>query len=259
MQNEENYFASYNGNIIDDAVSCCICDIDPNFSIPDDNNVIDKSNKYKAPDFSINNDDILIECKSLNSIDNGQIFKKLGDIAKSEGKEIHGVGYANTNQVFKRLNDPESAARIIADYSNDRLLQHLKATRKKFEEHLNENPNTRNSVRILIVSDNRNWKESPSGINQFLGRKMGGVNDGNDISGLIDAIVFIKRPKYVLLNKKGSWFNCLYKSNTHTNNSYKIKQFAFNLAQKISLTEPIYSEQKGKNFDVPFYIDCSPL
>ena len=64
---------------------------------------------------------------------------------------------------------------------------------------------------MLIISDNSEIRLSTAFVEHFVARKMGGVEDNKDETGLIDAIILVKHPAYVIDEPNSYWFKCLIK------------------------------------------------
>lgn len=241
-------------NEIDNAVNVSLTLLDPFHTKPDEENYLIDGHQYKAPDHLMFGDKFIIERKGLNAVDNSQLYEKLKNIAASQGYKFVGYGIGNARKIIDMLLDPEKAARELVDYSNRKLMKHIRASNQKFEQHL-AHSQIKDSNRIIIISDNRNWSEKTASTLQYICRKMGAFNKVDDETGLSDCIIYIKRPSYTIKSSKGGWFNILTKKKANQNQTISIKEFALSVCEKIVLAEPLYTEQKEHKHITPFWID----
>jgi hypothetical protein len=185
-------------------------DVYPGQTIPDENNFFPDGTQYKAPDHSILNGKMLLERKSSNAVDNSRFYYKLQEISVSQGLPIFGVGQNNISNMISALPKPAEASQKITDFMLNQMKKTIKKAVKKFEVHSRHIENAM-QLRTLIISDNSEIRLATAFVEYFVARMMGGVEGSNDETGLIDAIILVKHPAYVLDEPNSYWFNCLIK------------------------------------------------
>jgi hypothetical protein len=182
----------------------------PQHIAPDRENHLPGSVQHKAPDYSVLDGKLLIELKSRHRHDDGDIYEKLLSIAAAQGKLFRAYGSINMGQIIKILPDPEQANRAIADYFMSQTLKSIRKARKQFDDYQTHKRVTE-CVRPLIFSDETDGWGSNDWIEHFLGRKMGGYDPKEDVTGSIDAIMFLQDPRQVWCGPNNYWFKCLIK------------------------------------------------
>jgi hypothetical protein len=225
-------------NTLDRLVEAAIGEWFPDGTVPDDNNFLPNGSQYKAPDHSILGGKILIERKSRTIIDNSQFFEKLLKISFNQGRSIVGFGKINVADAIRELPDPISGNRIFSEYCHSQMWKRLKESNKKFEQHKIVTGGTC-QTRLVIYSDESEMEGTNSDLEHFLGRKMGAY--GNDETGLIDSIVYLKNPKYVLDDTNSYWFKFLTKRRIDPWHMALVAEMANKLHQRIAF-DPVFNE-----------------
>lgn len=195
---------------IDDLVRASIGQLFPDQSIPDENNFRPDGTQYKAPDHAVLSERVLIERKSRNPTGGQSVYEKLRAIAASQGAPFHGFGKLNTASIISSLPDPDTANRQMVDFLLGQTLIAVRKAKKKFSEY-DAVKGVPGQIRMLVISDNSDIHESTAAIEQFLGRKMGGYDRSHDVTGLIDAVLFVKDPRFTIDEENSYWFKVLAK------------------------------------------------
>lgn len=195
---------------LDDRVKKSIEAIFPLHTVPDRENHLSGSVQHKAPDYAVLDGRLLIELKSRKREDNGELYEKLLSIAADQGKPFRAYGSINMGQIIKFLPDPEQANRAISDYFMSQTLKSIRKARKQFDEYQTHRM-IKECVRLLIFSDETDGSGSNDWIEHFLGRKMGGYDPKEDVTGSIDAIMFLQDPRQIWSGPNNYWFKCLIK------------------------------------------------
>lgn len=196
---------------IDDLVKAAISDLFPDHIVPDENNVGEDGILFKAPDHAILDSRILIERKSRNTANDSKLYRKLQNIAKGQGQPFSAFGTINLGHVIQSLPDPKKATQSMIGYQTQKMLEKVKDARKQFDSFI-ENTGLVGPLCVLIYSDNTEITSTTEPDEYALGKKMGGFDESKDVTGVIDAIIFIKHPKFVIDKGNNSWFKCLIKS-----------------------------------------------
>jgi len=196
----------------------------PNHRRPDEQNYISGHRQYKAPDHEVASGKILIERKSRNAKDDSQFYEKLKSIAKSQGCNIVALGLFNLDDAFKLLPDPESARREILNYTMNQMFKRLREAQRKFSDYMKFNDDN-NQLKLVIISDLSEIYSSTAGFVHRFGEKMGARRQSDDAFPLIDGIIFIKDPRYVLERENSFWFNFLIRERVYQNKKELIKEF----------------------------------
>jgi hypothetical protein len=217
---------------IDKIIELAIGDMFPSSTVPDANNYLLNGNQYKAPDHSILNGTILIERKSRNAVDNSQYYSKFHDISNRQGRPMQAYGIFNLGEAIKKLPDPDAASIEISDYFHSQISKRIRETDNKFEEH-RDAVGEHGQTRILIITDESEITSTTSFTEHFLGRRMGGY--GNDQTGLIDSIFYMKNPKYVLDDANSYWFKLLTKRRVLAQRRKVVNDLAILLHGKIAI------------------------
>lgn len=195
-------------NNLDFAVESAIHDLYPGHYVPDENNYLPDGSNYPAPDHLVCDDQVLIERKSLNSKDDGQLWRKVRSIASEQGKQFMGVGKVNVASIINQLPDPESANRKLADYCMNKVLTNIKLSLPKFKSY-EEITKSFDKLAVLIISDQSEITSSTIAVEHYIGRKMGGYSRKEDKAGRLDCIMFIKDPRYTIKGERNHWFKVL--------------------------------------------------
>lgn len=219
---------------LDDVVRMAIEDLYPDQTIPDEHNYLPDGTQFKAPDHSIMGGAVLIERKSGNPVVTGsRYYKKMAEIAREQGKPFYAVGRFDMGQVIRSLPDPDLANRKLIDYMLNQTLKRIRQARRKFEEYA-QHVNINDAACVLVYSDNSNLKASTAAYEYFLGKKMGGTKDEEDQTGRIDAICFVKDPRYVLRGPESYWFKCILKNNVSGERVKNVSAFVGALHHRIA-------------------------
>jgi hypothetical protein len=227
---------------LDNVIEITIGEMFPGSTVPDSSNYLPNGNQYKAPDHSILGGVILIERKSRNAVDHSQYYNKFHEISKKQGSPMLGFGLFNLGSAIERLPDPDAASIEITDYFHSQIWKRIRETDKKFKAH-REAVGGSDQTRILILSDESEIAGATSFTEHFLGRKMGGY--GIDDTGLIDSIIYVKNPKFVLDGVNSYWFKVLIKKRVSDDHVTIIKQISSKLHTEIKLLpEYTYETQK---------------
>lgn len=196
----------------------------PNHRRPDDQNYISGNRQYKAPDHEVAYGKILIERKSRNAKDDSQFYEKLKSIAKSQGRNIFSFGLFNLNDAFKRLPDPDSAQREMLNYTMNQMFKRLTEAQKKFSDYMKFNDDN-DQLKLVIISDLSEICSSTAVFVHRFGERMGAKRQSDDAFPLIDGIIFIKDPRYVLEKENSFWFNFLIRERVYQNKKELIEKF----------------------------------
>jgi hypothetical protein len=195
---------------IDDCIRMAIEEIDPRQSAPDQENLLPNGKQHRAPDHSMLNGTVLIERKSLNATDDSRHAQKLMDIAHSQGKQGFALGKVHSERIINSLPDPKSANRKMVDFSLNQMKKSVCDARDQFSDHA-QHVRAIGQLRMLTLADHSTSEGSVGHTVYFLGRMMGALDLKADRTGLIDAIVYVKHPKFVWDEDNSCWFNCLVK------------------------------------------------
>lgn len=229
------------GETVDDIIRMAIEDVFPDHVVPDADNFLPDGTQYKAPDHAILGGKVFIERKSRNAVDNSQYYYKLEEIAKAQGRPFFGFGLLNLGNIIKTLPDPDEANRQMVDFMLNQLMKSIRDARRKFEEHSRHIAEA-GQLRILILADNSEISGANATEEHFLGRKMGGYDKAKDETGLIDAIIYLKHPKFVWDREDSYWFKCLIKGHLSPTDRDTISRIAAALHQRIAHHASFYPE-----------------
>ncbi len=126
----------------------------------------------------------------------------------------------------------------MADFMMRQTMKSVANARKKFEDYSKHVPGE--PVRIVMISDNTEIRSSTATEEHFLGRKMGALAASEDETGLIDAIFFIKNPKFVFDDDNSYWFKCLVKRRLNKDNRELVENVSRAFHFRISHYEPYF-------------------
>lgn len=222
---------------VDDVVRMSIEDLFPDQTIPDENNQISRGRQHKAPDHLILGGLIAIERKSRNAIDRSQFYGKLQEIASQQGVPFYGFGKLNLKTIIRQLPDPDDATRKMTDFMMNQVLKTMRSSGKKFEEYAQFAPQV-DQARVLIISDNAKIREGTAAIEYFIGRKMGVLNAQDDNVKEIDAIFYVKDPRYTIDEPNSYWLKALVRQFISDIKRQNVLCFASVLHQRISCYQP---------------------
>lgn len=231
---------------MDDIVRMSIEDLFPDQTIPDEESFLQDGNQYKAPDHLILNGQVAIERKSRNTIDRSQFYQKFHEISKFQGNGIVGYGRNNLKNMINMLPYQLSAKRKMMAFVTNKAFAHLRDARKKFESYEMHVP-VSGQVRMAILSDNTKIPESTDFWQFEIGRRMGAYTSDEDILGIIDAVIFIKRPKFVIDRSKCYWFCCLVRKDL----SKARRELAIKVASAIHMRVSTHAEIQRDIVDFP--------
>lgn len=218
---------------LDDVVRMAIEDLYPDQSIPDENNYLPGGKQFKAPDHSIMGGAVLIERKSGNPVTGSRYYEKLSEIAREQGAPFYAVGRFNMGQVIRSLPDPDLANRKLVDYMLNQTWKRIGQARRKFEEYA-QHVDINDAACVLVYSDNSDLKASTAAYEHFLSRKMGGANGDEDQTGRINAICFVKDPRFVLRGPESYWFKCILKNNVSGEQVKNVSAFVGALHHRVA-------------------------
>lgn len=225
---------------VDDVVRMAIEDLFPDQTIPDENNHLPDGSQHKAPDHLILDGAIAIERKSRNSVDQSQFYEKLREIAFEQGAPFWGVGRINLKVVLRQLPDPESATRKLTDFVMNQVTKTVRKAEKKFSEYERFVPRA-GQLRILVIADNTEIREGTAAAEYFLGRKMGAISSADDRAAILDAIFYIKDPRFTLDEKDSYWFKALVRKRLGPNQMEKLNVFISGLHHRVAHYEPYFT------------------
>lgn len=231
---------------VDDVVRMAIEDLFPDHSIPDQQNHLCKGKQHKAPDHLILGGEIAIERKSRNAVDRSRFYEKLQEIAKEQGAPFWAVGRINLNSVIRQLPDPASATREMTDFFMNQVMKTIRKSQKKFADYVKFVPRD-GQVRVLILSDNTKIKEGTASFEYFIGRKMGAIDVNDDQAKIIDAIFYIKDPRYTIIEPDGHWFKAIVRKHLTAAQHESISCLVETLHHRISNYEPYIEAAKKFN------------
>ena len=210
---------------LDDIVRISIAEIFPGQTIPDDDNFLADGTQHKAPDHSVMAGKVLIERKSRNPSGDQSIYGKLQTIAAAQGAPFRAYGKINSGSIISSLPDPGAANRTMVDFLLGQTLIAVRKAKKKFAEY-DAIKGVPGQIRLLVISDNSSIHESTAAVEQFLGRKMGGYDRSQDVTGIIDAIFFVKDPRLTIDEANSYWFKALAKATLHSDDFQLVSQIA---------------------------------
>jgi len=193
---------------LDAAVRAAITGLFPGGATPDKENFRLDGTQYKAPDHEVWNGRLLIERKSLNAVDNSQYYEKVADIARGQGKPMVGYGMFDVSKMITAMPDPAGANRKFVDYVTNQLKKSIREARKKFDEH-GDVTGRKFSARVLIISDHAEMRSTTDAVEYVIGERFIRSRRGSGDTGLIDAIIYVKNPRYVFLRENSYWFKCV--------------------------------------------------
>lgn len=87
----------------------------------------------------------------------------------------------------------------------------------------------------MVISDHSEIPGSTAAEEQYLGRKMGAYNQEEDVTGVIDAVMLIKDPRYVFDEPNSYWFKCLIKSRMNDVDNKNVRSLANTLHGMLAL------------------------
>ena len=209
---------------IDKVLEISLEAIYPNHRRPDDQNYISENRQYKSPDHEVASGEIRIERKSRNAKDDSQFYEKLKYIAKSQGRNIVSLGLFNLDDAFKLLPDPDSAHREMINYTMNQMFKRLREAQKKFSDYMKFNDDN-GQLKLVIISDLSEIYSSTAVFVHRFGERMGARRQSDDAFPLIDGIIFIKDPRYVLERENSFWFNFLIRERVYQSKKELIKEF----------------------------------
>ncbi|MGN7752328.1 hypothetical protein [Sinorhizobium sp. 22678] len=224
---------------VDDVVRMSIEDLFPDQSIPDQHNHLGNGKQHKAPDHLILNGEIAIERKSRNVVDQSQFYEKLQEIAAQQGTPFWAAGRMNLKAVIRQLPDPEGATKMMTDFMMNQVMKSVRKAEKKFEEYEKFVPKD-GQLRVLIISDNTEIKEGTASVEYFFGRKMGALSSTDDRAQILDAIFYIKDPRYTLDERDSYWFKALVRERLPADRVQKANGLAAALHHRIAHYEPYF-------------------
>lgn len=190
---------------LDELFASAIQKLDPNGTIPDEDNYLNKSKQFKAPDHAIFGGQVLIERKTRVSIDDGQFATKLNKIAQKQGTGLHILGQTSSKLAINQLPDAQIAMREFGDYFMNQTRKTIGKTRKKFDDY-KRHVSCENATKLLVISDHSFLEGETCGIEHALGILMGAYNESQDVAGCLDAIIYAQNPQYVWDRENGYWF-----------------------------------------------------
>jgi hypothetical protein len=232
---------------LDEMVVAAILKLFPDGTAPDENNYSADGLQYKAPGHELMSGRVLIERKTLNAVDNSQFYAKLAEIAKQQGKPFFGYGRLNFANIIDALPDPEAAGRKMTDFMLNRLNKNVGASRKKFDSHL-KHTGKLDCARIVLIMDQSEILMHTDWVEYFIGKLFIKQRSGKFNAGLVDGIIYIKNPKYVLGGKNSYWFKCLIKEEAQGNVRALVLQVSQMIYEHLKLEHfSSFSEKFGKS------------
>ncbi len=187
----------------------------PDFDRPDTENVLHGGVQYRAPDYSLMGGRLLIELKSINPTK--KVHERLEAISERQGKKAMIYGTANAESVFRNLPNPDAARTKLTDEIRNKVHKCLNAAKDQFSRFVPHQPYA-SPVRLVGITDNSSDALVNTEIYEYeIGRLLGGDSKARTKLGLIDAVVFIRNPKFVLPNQASGWFLYLRHQNTKDN------------------------------------------
>lgn len=193
---------------VDDVVKMAISDLYPGHTVPDANNFREDGTRFKAPDFGLFGEKILIELKSRNAKDQSQFYDLVQKIASEQGAGLVAYGEGDIQRLVRLLPDPVSANKRLIYFCYGQSRKMAREARRKFEDYEKHRPRP-GAIRVLIVSDNTEITATNDAEEAFFGEKMGARDVRNDDLGMIDAVMLIKDPRRVIDRENSYWFKCL--------------------------------------------------
>ncbi len=223
----------------DDVVRMAIEDLFPDQEIPDENNYLPNGQQHKAPDHSILEGTVVIERKSRNAKDQNQYYRKISQIAASQGMPIHAYGRIGIHAIIRALPDPEAATKQLMDFSMSQTLKTIKKARDKFKDY-QEHAKIVPQIRMLIISDNTEIVESTATHEFFIGRKMGAIKLQDDRAETIDVIAYVKNPNFTHQAENSYWFKCLVRERLNSEQRTIVNSIISALHHRIGHYAPFY-------------------
>ncbi|MBB4236452.1 hypothetical protein [Rhizobium esperanzae] len=224
---------------VDDVVRMSIEDLFRDQLIPDEMNRLGNGKQHKAPDHLILDGEIAIERKSRNAVDQSQFYEKLQKIADQQGAPFWAVGRMNFKAIIRQLPDPDSATKKMTDFMMNQVMKTVRKSEKKFEEYEKFVPKD-GQLRVLIISDNTKIREGTASIEHFIGRKVGALSSTNDPAQILDAIFYIKDPRYTLDERDSYWFKVLIRERLSADRRQRANGLAAALHHRISHYGPYF-------------------
>lgn len=224
---------------VDDVVRMSIEDLFPDQSIPDEDNYIGAGKQHKAPDHLILNGQIAIERKSRNAVDQSQFYEKLREIAEQQGAPFWGVGNINLSAVVSQLPAPDEANKKMTDFMMNQIMKSMRKSQTKFAEYALFVPND-DQARVLIISDNTKMRAGTATVEYFIGRKMGAINRTDDQLEAIDAIFYVKDPRYTIKEENSYWFKAVVRGRLPTTRRQNVDGLASALHHRIRHYAPYF-------------------
>lgn len=195
---------------VDDIVVMAIEDLFPDQTIPDEDNHLPGGQQHKAPDHAILGGRVLIERKSRNGSGNVKIKEWFDKESTKQNRKIHAYGMQNLSNLIAKLPDSRQANLAMIEFVLRQSLRSVKEARKKFEDHalyIDNSPR----LRITILSDNTDTQSSNDFEERYFGGRMGGYSPDHDVTGIIDALILVRHPKFTIDGINSYWFKCLIK------------------------------------------------
>ncbi len=210
---------------LDEMVVVGITQLFPNAKTPDADNYLTSGLQHKAPDHEVMGGALLVERKTLNAVDDSQFYEKLVKIAARQGKPFRGYGRLSSASVIRGLPDPDAASRGMTDFTLNQLKKSVGEARKQFDSHL-EHVGEANRARLVTILDQSEVPTFTDWIEYFIGNLFVKQRNRGFNAGLIDSIVYIKHPSYVLSGENSYWFKCLIKKEAAASATERILMFS---------------------------------
>lgn len=191
--------------ILDEMFIEALMKLDPQSKIPDEDNYVNKSRQYKAPDHSLFDGLLLVERKTRNTVDDGQFYNKINSIASAQGTGVYILGKASASQVINQLPNANEAMQLFANYFMNQTKKTIVKCRKKFEDYSLHVP-CEEAIKILILSDQSKIGGANDAIAYWVGAMMGATENDQNIAGCLDAIVYAQHPEFVWDRDNSYWF-----------------------------------------------------
>ena len=205
----------------------------PSATRPDESNILSNGIRYRAPDYRIDSEKILIELKSLNPVKNP--YEVLQKIATKQGKPFRAYGEIATQSVLQNLPNAMEANRNFKTTMLKQLEENIRSAAEQFKQYQVHCP-MEDYIRIIIITDNDASGAVDTNSHEYeIGRLMGGTLGTSCKSGLTDAIVYLRSPNYVLTGDYSYWMKVICKSGKSENSVIDqfIRQFHTLLTEKL--------------------------
>jgi hypothetical protein len=136
-------------------------------------------------------------------------------------------------RIIETLPDPDDASRRMADFMLNQIMKRIREANEKFEAY-GRNAGDAGELRVVVVADNTSIRASTALDEHFIGRKMGAYDEREDQTGLVDSIILVKSPAFVIDEPNSYWFKCLRKRWVAGQNRDLAHQLAGALHHRIS-------------------------